>query len=40
MGSDNDNYIDAAYGKDYVLGLKGNDTIKLYLKVSLMVVRA
>ncbi|MCD4634231.1 hypothetical protein LOS07_19275, partial [Proteus mirabilis] len=29
MGSDDDNYIDAAYGKDYVLGLKGNDTIKL-----------
>lgn len=29
MGSDKDNYIDAASGKDYVLGLNGNDTIKL-----------
>ncbi|HGN0025589.1 TPA: calcium-binding protein [Proteus mirabilis] len=28
-GSDDDNYIDAASGKDYILGLKGNDTIKL-----------
>ncbi len=28
-GSDDDNYIDAASGKDRIHGLKGNDTIKL-----------